>query len=287
MSATADPITITGGSVQVEVNISDARIRLTGDDFLVRTGTEAFVTTLGNSPFPSGTTLNLGGVWQEETAAGEATFNGVHYPLVYFGLPSNGTFLAPSVTLTGGEGYQTFTVPFTFNGVATAFASPDPAEQPLFSATLVGSGSARAAFSGFQGPFGLVFEPVTLKGADYHLEYSVFALGANTGAGNLAAPGYGRSRHGRSSTPQPGSKRPKRDDRENSSLTRLHGQTCGPPSAKELPCHQPLPSCRQCRVAPPRVRDRVGLNPSHEPAARQRARRSRHRPTFPLPQFQI
>ena len=252
MSATADPITITGGSVQVEVNISDARISLTGDDFLLRTGTDAFVTTLGNSPFPSGTTRNLGGAWQGDTAAGEATFNGVHYPLVYFvGLPNNGTFLAPSVTLTGGEGYQTFTVPFTFNGVATAFASQDPAEQPL----------QRDACRQRHGPGSLPRFSGTCRsrvrnrlpqGRRLPPGVRVFAFGADTGAGNLAAPGYGRSRHGRSSTPQPGSKRPERDDRENSFLTRPHRQTCGTPSGKDCSGHQPLPSGRRCRAAPPR-----------------------------------
>jgi hypothetical protein len=58
--------------------------------------------------------------------------------------------MASSVTLTGGEGLHTFTVPFTFNGVVTAFGTPVPGpdDPPIFTATLVGSGSARAAFSG-------------------------------------------------------------------------------------------------------------------------------------------
>jgi hypothetical protein len=57
----ADPIMVTGGDVQVEVNITDARLTLVGDGFLVRTGSEDFFTNVGPaSPFPTGTTVDLG-----------------------------------------------------------------------------------------------------------------------------------------------------------------------------------------------------------------------------------
>jgi hypothetical protein len=167
----ADPITVTGGSVQVELNISDARIRLTGDHFLVQTGTESFFVPNPSGPFwpfPAGS-VNLSGVWIGLTPqGGEAIFNGVHYPRVVFESPTGGTFVAPSVTLTG-EGLQTLSVPFTFNGSVTAFANftRPPEELPLFTTTLVGRGMATAAFFGREG----LFHPVSLPGADFQLEY--------------------------------------------------------------------------------------------------------------------
>jgi hypothetical protein len=179
MPLQADPITITGGMVEVDVVISDARIRLAGDNFLVRTSTDVLLTALVGDPFPTGTTLTLGGDWLFTgfRTSGEANVNGVHYPEVFFGLPTSGTFTTPSVTLTGGvEGLQTFTVPFTFNGVETGFASQQEGptgEQPLFSETLVGSGTARAAFFGFRVDEGspLLYQPTRLEGTDHHLEY--------------------------------------------------------------------------------------------------------------------
>ena len=171
--------TITGGMVEVDVTIADARIRLVGDDFLVRTETDAFVTALVGDRFPTATTLTLGGDWLFTgfRTFGEANVNGVHYPEVFFGLPTGGTFTTPLVTLTGGvEGRQTFTVPFTFDGVVTGFASQQEGptgEQPLFTATLVGSGTARAAFFGFRvdeaSP--ILYQPIQLEGTDHHLEY--------------------------------------------------------------------------------------------------------------------
>jgi hypothetical protein len=47
--AHADPIIITGGTVQVEVHIADARLTFIGDDFLLRTVTEDFFTTVGGA----------------------------------------------------------------------------------------------------------------------------------------------------------------------------------------------------------------------------------------------
>ena len=197
----ADPITITGGMVEVDVVIADARIRLVGDDFLVRTDTDAFVTALVGDPFPTGTTLPLGGDWLFTgfRTFGEANVNGVHYPEVFFGLPTSGTFTTPSVTLTGGvEGRQTFTVPFTFNGVVTGFASQQEGptgEQPLFTATLVGSGTARAAFFGFrvdEASPNLVPNQST-RGHGSPPRIRVFAIGADTGTGNHGAPRYGYS----------------------------------------------------------------------------------------------
>jgi hypothetical protein len=150
-----------------------------GDDFLVRTIADVFIVPeyhSGPRPFPAGASVNLSGVWLGYAGpvpdSGGAIVNGVHYPFVYFVYPSGGTFTAPSVTLTG-EGLRIFTVPFTFNGVVKAFdiQSPSPDDQPLFTATLVGGGTARAAFFGFEGPFGPIFDPITLPGRDHQLEY--------------------------------------------------------------------------------------------------------------------
>jgi hypothetical protein len=127
---------MTGGTVQVEVSISNARITFLGDNFMVRTGTEDFRTDVGSkNPFSSGTAINLGGVWHPtDTRGGEAIFNGVHYPELYFGFStSGGTFVTPSVTPTG-LGEQILTVPFTFSGFVTAWATPNPEPEdvPVF-----------------------------------------------------------------------------------------------------------------------------------------------------------
>ena len=173
----ADPIAITGGTVQVETSIHSARITFLGDNFMVRTGTEDFRTDIGSKfPFPEGTAINLGGVWQPtDTRGGEAIFNGVHYPELYFGFStSGGTFLAPSVTPTG-PGEHVLTVPFTFSGFVTAWAVPEPGPEdvPVFRVNLFGGGPATAAF--FQSPpedgSPAVYFPATLPGADYQLQY--------------------------------------------------------------------------------------------------------------------
>jgi PEP-CTERM motif len=178
----ADPIAITGGTVQVAVGISSARITFLGDEFMVRTGTEDFRTTLSQSPFPAGTSINLGGVWHPtDTRGGEAIFNGVYYPELNFGFStSGGTFVTPSVTPTG-LGEQILAVPFTFSGFVTAWATPNPGPEdvPVFSVDLFGGGTATAALFGLPPEHGLaaLYSPIELPGADYQLLYA-FSPGA-------------------------------------------------------------------------------------------------------------
>jgi hypothetical protein len=82
----AEPVVVTGGNVQVAVLIQSARIAMTGDDFLVHTGTADFFADVREFVFPIGTTVTLGGVWRPtDLRGGEATFQGVHYPDVRFG----------------------------------------------------------------------------------------------------------------------------------------------------------------------------------------------------------
>jgi hypothetical protein len=164
---------VTGGAVQVDVGIHSARITFIGDGFLVGTGTEDFFAAIARSPFPEGSSVSLGGVWRPtDMRGGEGTFNGVHYPELYFGiLQSGGTFVTPSVMLTG-QGAHTVTAPFTFSGFVTAFATPEPGpdDVPVFTTTLRGSGTARAAFVRYP-PDGSL-SPATLPGADdFQLEY--------------------------------------------------------------------------------------------------------------------
>jgi len=174
----ADPIPLTGGCVQVGIPPSSGRITFMGDDFMLRTGTEDFRISFAILwPFPAGTSIDLGGVWHPSDVRGaEATVNGVHYPQLYVGHgTSGGTFTTPSLVLTG-EGTQIVTEPFSFTGFVSAFDSPQAApgfDQPVFTATLVGQGTVRAAFAWIppEDVFPGAYTPVTLPGADYHVEY--------------------------------------------------------------------------------------------------------------------
>jgi hypothetical protein len=150
----ADPIEITSGTVQVDVTLGGAIITFLGDDFMVRTSTDngEFQTSIGAaSPFPAGTSIDLGGTWQpSDVRGGEAIFDGVYYPELIFGFStSGGTFVTPSVTPTG-LGEQILTVPFTFSGFVTGWATPNPGPEdvPVFMANLFGGGTATAAFVG-------------------------------------------------------------------------------------------------------------------------------------------
>ena len=172
----ADPVTVTGGSVQVAPGINSARITFIGDDFMVSTGTADFVTEVAMSPFPLGTPVTLGGVWQpSDLRGGEALVEGVSYPPsseIRFGAGSSGgTFVTDPVTLEGHSGLVVLTVPFTFSGLVTglpAWACCRPAD-PLFSIRLVGSGFARAAF--FFNPELQLVDRAELPGTDFSLEY--------------------------------------------------------------------------------------------------------------------
>ena len=188
----ADPITVTGGTVEVYASIRQARITFVGNDFRLETGTEDFFTFVGAlSPFPAGTAVNLGGVWRPtDLRGGEAIVNGVHYEEIYFGnLQSGGTFTTSSVVLSGGEGFLTVKLPFTFTGFVTGFSSINAQpEDVVFTASLVGSGTATAGFSNHDPA---LYWPSSLPGRDDAQLAYVFSPAAVPEPGTLALLGTG------------------------------------------------------------------------------------------------
>jgi hypothetical protein len=167
----ADPITVTGGHVQVETSLSLARILLTGRDFALSTGTEDFFSDLRQcAPCEPNVPVSLGARWAPTGInGGSATVNGVHFSEVFFGPGSSGTFTTPAMTLAG-SGPVTVTLPFTFRGTVTGFASSAFAD-PVFTTALAGSGTARARFNTFVFDRTTLFSATDLPGADFQLEY--------------------------------------------------------------------------------------------------------------------
>ena len=167
----ADPITVTGGQIQVETSLSLARISLTGRDFALSTGTEDFLSDLRQcAPCEPNLPVSLGAKWAPTGInGGSATVNGVHFSEVLFGPGSTGTFTTPTVRLAG-SGPRTVTVPFTFRGTVTGFASSQ-FEDPLFTTALMGSGTARARFNALVSDGTTLFSTTDLPGADFQLEY--------------------------------------------------------------------------------------------------------------------
>ena len=172
----ADEIRVTGGDVQVETGISQARISMAGSGFALSLGTEDFFSdALRNClPCEPNVPINLNSTWKPTGAnGGSATVNGVRFPEVFFGLGTSGTFTADTFTLTGSKSL-TVTMPFTFRGTITGFASANfnPfQDQPVFTVPVFGSGTARAHFSAVIADGTPLFSNDPLPGTDFKLQY--------------------------------------------------------------------------------------------------------------------
>src|SRR3954452_13008934 len=102
--AAADPVRVTGGTVQVETFLNEARITFSGNGLFLHTTSEDFHAALNQAPFTLSMPLNLGAEWvPTATTGGEAVFNGVTYPEVFIDGGSFGTFTTPSITVTPGQ----------------------------------------------------------------------------------------------------------------------------------------------------------------------------------------
>lgn len=176
LPAGADPILVTGGTVQVDVILGSARLMLEGDDFSLSVATGEFFAGIAAGSFPIDTPADLGGEWRPtDLRAGEAFVNGVHYPEIYIGFgQSSAAFTTPPVDVNG-TGTVLVTAPFSFMGTIAAFGSASalPTDAPLFTLQLNGAGTATARFEILpaQGVMSAVYSPIHLEGADYHLQY--------------------------------------------------------------------------------------------------------------------
>jgi hypothetical protein len=171
--ASADPISIRTGTVQVETHLSLARIALAGDGFMFSGGTEDFFSDLRFcSPCePVGAPISLGATWRPTgNNGGTATVNGVTFEHIVFGPGTTGTFTTPAITLSGSSPV-TVSVPFTFTGLIRGFSST-LFDEELFTASVAGRGTARARLSPMVGNAGeTLFSSTEIPGTDFHLEY--------------------------------------------------------------------------------------------------------------------
>jgi len=149
-SATAEPITITGGHLEAGAVDPFARAVFEGTGgFLLDIGIEAFASSLSLSctPCTPGATLNLGGMLAGPRAAGRAVVDGVVYSQIFVdGI--TGTFESPSFQISG-SGDVTVTRPFSFSGLVNGFiVDPfvDGFTEPVFTKELAGRGTATGTF---------------------------------------------------------------------------------------------------------------------------------------------
>jgi hypothetical protein len=184
LPARADPVSVTSGDIQVETSLLLARIALAGPGFSLTTAAEAFSPDV-RFCFPCDpSTTTLGATWPGVGArGGSATVNGVHYDQVFFGPGTGGTFTTSAVTIPGSEAFVA-TLPFTFAGTVTGFASL-ALDDPLFTVSLTGHGIARAAFAPLVDSDGPFFNSVTLPGADFQLQYVFSDVAATPEPGTL------------------------------------------------------------------------------------------------------
>lgn len=202
----AEPIRVTGGTIQGEPVIQAVRIALEGEGFSIRTGSgEDFYTPLAGCLPCESPVVNLGSRWQiGQSYGGQALVNGVRYDNVLFSPGTVMTFTTPNVTLTGTAA-QTVSVPFTMTGVLKGYSDPNQ-ENLLFSVDVTGRGTARARFSTFMFEGQTFYNTTTLPGTDYRLEYQFSAvpepgtlLLVATGVVSVVSKTYRRSRQARRS----------------------------------------------------------------------------------------
>jgi hypothetical protein len=138
----ADPIVVTGGLVETEVTLHEARVTLAGEGFELRTAAFFNSPLAACSPCAAGTPVTLNGTYTQGLPfGGTLTIDGATYTDLHF-YGGSGTFVTPEVALpaTGS-----LALPFEFSGLLLAFANPNDVE-PVFSRQLVGSGTATASF---------------------------------------------------------------------------------------------------------------------------------------------
>lgn len=147
-TATAEPIAVTSGHVDVETISGLAHVQFAGDGFLLIAGVEALVSSLGLGCIPCapGTTLDLGGVIGGSRAAGSAVVDGVSYSEIFFD-GMTGTFSSPSFQISGAGGV-TVSRDFTFSGIVSGYLINPwvSASEPVFTKSLSGQGTATATF---------------------------------------------------------------------------------------------------------------------------------------------
>jgi hypothetical protein len=147
--AFAEPVVVTRGMVETEIQLGLARVLFEGDDFFLRAGVDGFRAPLSVecSPCAPGTTVNLGGRFNFVRAAGSAVVDGVTYSEIFVD-GMTGTFTTPSVQV-GGSATTTVALPFSYSGVVNGYVL-DPFvhgfTEPAFTRMLTGSGTASATF---------------------------------------------------------------------------------------------------------------------------------------------
>lgn len=166
-AVSADPVVVTSGYTEVELNLGLLRGELIGDGFRMTFSGDGFESDVAFqcSPCTPGDTVALSGRFNVPRLSGSAQVDGVTYPTIYFD-GMEGIFSSPSFVIDGTS-TVTLTQPFTFSGMVSGYLL-DPFihgfTTPEFTRTLFGSGTASATFL-FVGPAagGPLFDATDLR----------------------------------------------------------------------------------------------------------------------------